>query len=117
MTQNDKVNDLFKNTLTESEIKHFFIRGFDKYIVCDEVGTLFVLWVNKDTQKYILGRTKLMLKKYSMAKIPSDVMPNPEYLYSMILRNYKIQERLDRELKPVFDVLGSFYDVFCEKTR
>ena len=117
MIQNDQVNDLFEKALTESEIKHFFICGFDKYIVYNEKGTLFVVRMNKKDEKYFLGRTKLMKEKYVRAKLSFDIMPDCEFLCNMTVRGYRMQERLDRELKKIFNVLDSFYHGFCEKTK
>ena len=117
MTQNDKVNDLFENALAESEIKHFSICGFDKYIVYNERGTLFVFWFNKDTKKCFLGRTKLMMKKYARAKLPSDVMPDYGFVYNMTVRWYNAQKRLSRDFDRILNILDSFYDGFCEKTK
>lgn len=117
MIQNDRVNDLFKDTLEKSEIKHFFICGFDKYIVCNDKGTLFVVRINKSAEKYFLGRTKLMKEKYAKAKLSFDVMPDCEFLCNMTVRGYRMQKRLDRKLKKIFNVLDSFYNGFCEKTK
>lgn len=117
MIQNDKVNNLFKNTLTESEINRFSVCGFDKYIVCNDVGTLFVVWINKTDKKYFFSRTKLMMEKYARAKLPFNILPDCEFLCNMTVREYRIQQRLASELKPIFDVLDSFYDCFCEKTK
>lgn len=117
MTQADKVNELFKKTLIESEIQHFFICGFDKYIVCDDMGTLFVVRMNRKTEKYFLIRTKLMMEKYARAKLPFDLMPDCTFLCGITVRRYKLQKRMERDLKPIFSLLGSFYSAFCKKTK
>ena len=117
MTQNDKVDDLFKNVLMESDIKHFSVCGFDKYIVSGISGTLFVIWFDKANERYALMRTTLMKKKYKEANLPFDVLPDYELLYYQTARGHRIQEKIERETKPIFNVLDSFYDGFCKKTK
>ena len=117
MTPKDKVNKLFKNALMESDIKHFSVCGFDKYIVSNIQGTLFVIWFDRVNKRYALMRTSLMKKKYQDAKLPFDIKPDYELLYYQTVRGYRNQEKLEREIKPIFDVLDSFYDIFKEKTK
>ena len=117
MTPKDKVNKLFENALMESDINHFSVCGFDKYIVSDIYGTLFVIWFDRANKKYALLRTSLMKKKYADAKLPFDILPDYGLLYCQTVRWYRTQERLTHELKPVFDMLDSFYDIFKEKTK
>lgn len=117
MTTNDKVNKLFENALMESDVKHFSICGHDKYIVSNMHGTLFVIWFDKANKRYALMRTTLMKKKYKDAKLSFDIKPDYEFLYYQTVRGYRIQERLEREIKPIFDMLDSFYDGFCKKTK
>lgn len=117
MTPEDKVDNLFKNALMESDIKHFSVCGFDKYIVSNIQGTLFVIWFDRANKRYALMRTSLMKNKYQDAKLSFCVKPNYELLYCQTVRGYRIQERLEREIKPIFDMLDSFYDVMKEKTK
>ena len=117
MTPKDKVDNLFKNTLMESDIKHFSVCGFDKYIVSDMIGTLFVIWFDKANERYALMRTTLMKKKYAKAKISFDIKPDYELLYCHTVRGYRMQEKFDRNFKSIFDVLDSFYDIIKGKIR
>ena len=115
MTQNDKVNNLFKNALMESDIKHFSVCGFDKYIASDTYGTLFVIWFDKANERYALLRTSLMKKKYEDAKLPFDILPNYGLLYCQTVRGYKVQKQFERKFKLISNVLDAFYDIVKEK--
>lgn len=117
MTPEDKVDNLFKNALMESDIKHFSVCGFDKYIVSNIQGTLFVIWFDRANKRYALMRTTLMRKKYTKAQLSFDILPNYGLLYYQTVRGYRIQEKIEREIKPIFDMLDSFYDVMKEKTK
>jgi len=111
MTPNDKVNNLFKNALMESDIKHFSVCGFDKYIVSGISGTLFVIWFDKANERYALLRTSLMKKKYKNAKLSFDIKPDYEMLYCQTVRGYKIQKEFERRFKSITNVLDAFYDI------
>ena len=77
----NRVNNLFYRILNQSQVKYAFVNGFDKYIVCDNRGTLFVVGYNPETKKYGLGRTKLMLQEYAKEGLPVDVMPDFPLVY------------------------------------
>ena len=111
MTPNDKVDNLFKNVLMESDIKHFSVCGFDKYIVSGMGGTLFVIWFDKANERYALMRTTLMKKKYKDAKLPFNILPNYVLLYCQTVRGYKVQKQFERRFKSITNVLDAFYDI------
>lgn len=115
MTLNYKVDKLFEKTLLESDIKHFSVCGFDKYIVSDMCGTLFVIWFDKANERYALLRTSLMKKKYQDAKLPFDVLPNYGLLYCQTVRGYRVQKQFERRFKLISNVLDAFYDIVKEK--
>lgn len=117
MVSNDKVSKLFENVLMESDIKHFSIRGCDKYIVSNIYGTLFVIWFDSANERYALLRTTLMKKKYTDAKLSFDAVPDYELLYCQTVRRYKVQKQLNRRFKLISDVLTSFYDIVKGKTK
>ena len=111
MTPKDKVNKLFENALIESDIKHFSVCGFDKYIVSDIYGTLFVIWFDRANKKYALLRTSLMKKKYADAKLPFDILPDYGLLYCQTVCGYKVQKQFEHKFKMISDVLDAFYDI------
>lgn len=105
MTQQDQVNNLFKEITLQSDIKYVFDDGFCKYIVYDSRGTLFVIGFNKETKKYGFGRTPLMLREYAKADLPTNIMPDYASLYTIVARGYRIYQTLQREFRPISDFL------------
>ncbi len=104
MTEKTNINKLFTDTLTKSDIKHVVVDGFDKYIIYNDEGTLFVVGFNKEINKYGFGRTPLMLAEYKHANIPTDILPNYQLLYAHIGRIYQVY----KEAKPLFDLIDRF---------
>lgn len=104
MTDKTNIDKLFMDILTKSDIKRVFVEGFDKYIIYNDKGTLFVVGFNQKTNKYGFGRTPLMLAEYKHANISIDILPEYPLLYARIGRIYQVY----KEAKPLFDLVDNF---------
>ena len=113
MTTRTKVDNLFIEVLKKSDIRHVFVNGFDKYIVYDKRGTLFVIGRNPKTNQHGFGRTPLMMKEYQRVQLPTDILPDYPVLYSQIEHIYEIYRTVTSEFQSIFDMI----DTFCGKKR
>ena len=114
MTTKKDLEKLFSDTLTKSEIEHVYAaNGFDKYIVYNDFGKLFVVGFNSQTGKYGFGRQPLMLQEYKKAGFSTGILPDYKVLYVNVACVYSKREELKAKAKPIFD----FIDFFCGKKR
>ena len=108
MTTQSDVDKLFLETLEKSDIKHVSVDGFDKYIVYNGMGTLFVIGFNPTTNKHGFGRTQVMLQNYKNRGIPINMVPDYKSLYNQIVRIYKIYRTVMDGFQPVFSMMDDF---------
>ena len=113
MTTKKEVEKLFLDTLTKSEIKRVYVNGFDKYIIYNDFGTLFVVGFNSKTGEHGFGRTPLMLQEYEKAGLSTNIFPDYGVLYVHVACVHAKYKELSEKLKPIFD----FVDMFCGKKR
>ena len=113
MTVLTDVNKLFLDVLGKSDIKRVMVNGFEKYIVYNESGTLFVVGYNQTTKQHGFGRTQLMLEQYKRAKLSTKILPDYKVLYFHLNKIYPTYKSVMNEFRPIFDMI----DTFCGKTR
>ena len=101
MTTEKDVDKLFVDILTESHIQRTSKNGFDKYIIYNDKGTLFVIGFNKKINKYGFGRTPLMLAEYRRIHLPENILPDYRVLYTRVGYAYQVY----KEAKPLFDLV------------
>ena len=113
MTTKKEVEKLFFDILEKSEIKRVYVNGFDKYIIYNDFGKLFVVGFNRETGQHGFGRTPLMLQEYEKAGLPTCIFPDYKALYVHVACVHAKYKELSAKLKPIFD----FVDMFCGKER
>ena len=113
MTTKKEVDELFLGILAKSNIKRVSDAGFDKYIIYNDCGTLFVVGFNSKTCKHGFGRTPLMLQEYQKAGLSDTVLPDYKTLYVHIACIHSKYRDLEAKIKPIFD----FIDMFCGKSK
>jgi len=113
MSTKQKVEKLFSDTITKSEIKHVYANGFDTYIVYNDFGKLFVVGFNSQTGQHGFGRQPLMLQEYEKAGFSTAILPDYKVLYVNVACVYSKRKELAAQNKPIFD----FIDFFCGRKR
>lgn len=113
MTITKEVEKLFLDTLEKSEIKRVYANGFEKYIIYNKFGTLFVVGFNSQTGKHGFGRTPLMLQEYKKVGLSTSIFPDYRVLYVHVACVHAKYKELSEKLKPIFD----FVDMFCGKEK